>query len=78
MGTAIFPKAGSICPSCLDFHKDAGKDPQRLVNIGTTRNKRMIVAACPYCDGDRIIGISVAAKQKGKKIKEVDEQPEDS
>jgi hypothetical protein len=51
-------KAGDDCPSCRD-HWDAYHKPrQKLVLVASTQNKKIMVLACPYCDGQRAIDLS--------------------
>lgn len=45
----LTPKVGDTCESCAK-HK--------LVQIASTQNKKIMVLACPYCDGERAIALS--------------------
>ena len=47
------PRPGEVCPSC----KDAEAGPKTLVTAGTTQNHKMVVAVCPYCDGERLLEV---------------------
>jgi len=62
MSVEELPKEGDICPSCKDEH---GDNPKRLVLIGTTQNHKILVPACPYCDGERALALAARRKAQG-------------
>ncbi len=50
-----FPKPGDTCPSCAsDFEPE---DRMLLRPVGSTENKKMLVAACEHCDGERLFEV---------------------
>ena len=53
----LAPKPGDTCTSCAELWVKQGQPRRKLVQIGSTQNKKMIVAVCPYCDGERAISI---------------------
>lgn len=54
---------GDECPSCTDhWSNQPGKSRPRLVQVGSTVNKKLRVLACPFCDGQRLIDIFNARK----------------
>ena len=59
MELSDFPKPGDICQGCIDIHKD---DPKILQKVGSTINHSIIVALCPYCDGERALEIYAASQ----------------
>lgn len=45
-------KIGDVCSNCEGRWEAKKKEPMVLQRLGgTTINKKMVVAACPYCDG---------------------------
>lgn len=53
----LAPKPGDTCKSCADHWTNQGLPPKKLVRIGTTQNKKLMVPICPYCDGELVITI---------------------
>jgi hypothetical protein len=48
-------KPGDTCPSCSEYWRASRKATKKLRKLpGTTQNKKLIVLACPYCDGEPI------------------------
>lgn len=55
-------KPGDDCPSCAEHWLKKKQRPRRLEKLGSTQNRKLMVLVCPYCDGERAIGLT-----KGKK-----------
>lgn len=55
----LAPKPGDNCLTCADYwdNHNPPKSRQKLVKIGTTSLKKIVVAVCPYCDGERAISL---------------------
>jgi hypothetical protein len=43
----------TYCTSCSAARRDQGLEPQELLQIGTTENKKINVYWCQQCDGPR-------------------------
>ena len=45
-------KVGDVCEGCREQWEDKGKEPKVLQKLNSTINRKLIVPACEYCDGD--------------------------
>lgn len=45
---------GDICKGCKEHWETKHKSPRTLRILGTTINKKIVVPACAYCDGEPI------------------------
>lgn len=51
-------KPGDVCPGCAEYWKAQHKAQHHLARLpGTTMNKKLIVLACDYCDGEPIFTV---------------------
>lgn len=57
---SVLSQPGDVCRSCMPFWTSRGKDPQRLIAVDSkvTDKKQIPVVICPWCDGDRILGMN--------------------
>lgn len=49
-------KVGDVCESCRPRWEKQEREPKVLQKAcETTKNKRLVVSLCPYCDGDAVL-----------------------
>jgi hypothetical protein len=60
----MMQKSGDICTNCKDHWENHDLEPKALQRVGKTVNKKVIVAVCPYCDGDAIVVYKTSEKNK--------------